>query len=57
MAEQTIALRGMVAADAAAIAALIRAAFAACGFLETTRGAHPGYAKPTFVNMKKWLAH
>ena len=32
-----------------------RRLFAACGFLETTRGAHPGYAEPTFVNMEKWL--
>jgi len=34
-----------------------RRLFAACGFLETTRGTHPGYAEPTFVNMEKWLAH
>lgn len=27
--------------------------FAACGFVETSREAHPGYAQPTFVNMAK----
>jgi GNAT superfamily N-acetyltransferase len=30
-----------------------RRLFAACGFVETTRQAHPGYAEPTFVNMEK----
>ena len=29
-----------------------RRLFAACGFVETTRDAHPGYAEPTFVNME-----
>ncbi|HLJ06727.1 MAG TPA: GNAT family N-acetyltransferase [Acetobacteraceae bacterium] len=33
-----------------------RRLFASCGFVETTRHAHPGYAEPTFVNMEKWLA-
>ena len=33
-----------------------RRLFAACGFVETTRDAHPGYAEPTFVNMEKRLA-
>jgi predicted N-acetyltransferase YhbS len=33
-----------------------RRLFAACGFVETTRQAHPGYAEPTFVNMEKRLA-
>lgn len=33
-----------------------RRLFAACGFVETTREAHPGYAEPTFVNMEKLLA-
>ena len=33
-----------------------RRLFAACGFVETTRHAHPGYAEPTFVDMEKWLA-
>jgi len=33
-----------------------RRLFAACGFVETTREAHPGYAEPTFVNMTKVLA-
>ncbi len=33
-----------------------RRLFGACGFVETTRHAHPGYAEPTFVNMEKWLA-
>jgi predicted N-acetyltransferase YhbS len=33
-----------------------RRLFAACGFVETTREAHPGYAEPTFVNMEKRLA-
>jgi ribosomal protein S18 acetylase RimI-like enzyme len=33
-----------------------RRLFAACGFVETTRGAHSGYAEPTFVNMEKRLA-
>lgn len=27
--------------------------FAGCGFIETTRHAHPGYAYPTFVDMEK----
>jgi predicted N-acetyltransferase YhbS len=29
--------------------------FAVCGFIETTREAHPGYSEPTFVNMQKRL--
>ena len=33
-----------------------RRLFAGCGFVETTRHAHPGYAEPTFVKMEKWLA-
>jgi predicted N-acetyltransferase YhbS len=33
-----------------------RRLFAACGFVETSREAHPGYAEPTFVNMEKRLA-
>ena len=33
-----------------------RQLFAACGFVETTREAHPGYAEATFVNMEKPLA-
>jgi len=33
-----------------------RRLFAACGFVETTREAHPGHAEPTFVNMEKRLA-
>ena len=33
-----------------------RRLFAACGFIETTRAAHPGYVEPTFVNMEKRLA-
>jgi N-acetylglutamate synthase-like GNAT family acetyltransferase len=33
-----------------------RRLFAACGFVETARNAHPGYAEPTFVNMEKRLA-
>jgi N-acetylglutamate synthase-like GNAT family acetyltransferase len=33
-----------------------RRLFAACGFVETARQAHPGYAEPTFVDMEKWLA-
>jgi predicted N-acetyltransferase YhbS len=33
-----------------------RRLFAACGFVETTRESHPGYAEPTFVNMEKRLA-
>jgi predicted N-acetyltransferase YhbS len=33
-----------------------RRLFAACGFVETTSHAHPGYAEPTFVNMEKRLA-
>jgi N-acetylglutamate synthase-like GNAT family acetyltransferase len=32
-----------------------RRLFAACGFLETTQEAHPGYAHPTFVNMEKQI--
>jgi predicted N-acetyltransferase YhbS len=32
-----------------------RRLFAACGFVETTREAHPGCAEPTFVNMEKRL--
>lgn len=32
-----------------------RRLFAACGFHETTRHAHPGYAAPTFVDMEKPL--
>jgi predicted N-acetyltransferase YhbS len=32
-----------------------RRLFAACGFIETTREAHPGYAEATFVNMEKRL--
>jgi predicted N-acetyltransferase YhbS len=33
-----------------------RRLFAACGFVETTRDAHAGYAEPTFVNMEKRLS-
>lgn len=33
-----------------------RRLFASCGFVETKREAHPGYAEPTFVNMVKRLA-
>ncbi len=33
-----------------------RRLFAACGFVETTREAHPGYTEPTFVNMEKRLS-
>ena len=33
-----------------------RRLFGACGFVETARDAHPGYAEPTFVNMEKRLA-
>jgi len=33
-----------------------RRLFVACGFVETARDAHPGYAEPTFVNMEKRLA-
>ena len=33
-----------------------RRLFAACGFVETTREAHPGHAEATFVNMEKRLA-
>src|SRR5690349_12111341 len=33
-----------------------RRLFATCGFVETTREAHPGYAEPTFVNMEKRLS-
>lgn len=32
-----------------------RQLFAACGFVETTREAHPGYAEPTSVHMEKRL--
>ncbi len=32
-----------------------RRLFVACGFVETTRDTHPGYAEPTFVNMEKRL--
>ena len=32
-----------------------RRLFATCGFVETTREAHPGYAEATFVNMEKRL--
>ncbi|HLY89480.1 MAG TPA: GNAT family N-acetyltransferase [Acetobacteraceae bacterium] len=32
-----------------------RRLFAACGFVETTREAHPGYAEPTSVQMEKRL--
>jgi hypothetical protein len=32
-----------------------RRLFAACGFVETTRETHPGFAAPTFVNMEKRL--
>lgn len=32
-----------------------RRLFTACGFVETTQQAHPGYARPTFVNMEKRL--
>jgi len=32
-----------------------RRLFAACGFVETARHAHPGYAEPTFVDMEKRL--
>lgn len=32
-----------------------RRLFVACGFIETSREAHPGYAEPTFVNMEKRL--
>lgn len=32
-----------------------RALFAACGFRETTRHAHPGHAAPTWVAMEKRL--
>jgi predicted N-acetyltransferase YhbS len=32
-----------------------RRLFATCGFVETSREAHPGYAEPTFVNMEKRL--
>jgi predicted N-acetyltransferase YhbS len=33
-----------------------RRLFAACGFVETTHEAHPGYTEPTFVNMEKRLS-
>jgi len=32
-----------------------RRLFAACGFVETTLHAHPGYAAPTYVTMEKRL--
>jgi predicted N-acetyltransferase YhbS len=32
-----------------------RRLFTACGFVETSRESHPGYAEPTFVNMQKRL--
>jgi predicted N-acetyltransferase YhbS len=32
-----------------------RQLFAACGFVETERKAHPGYAEPTSVDMEKRL--
>jgi predicted N-acetyltransferase YhbS len=32
-----------------------RRLFAGCGFVETMRHAHPGYAEPTFVDMEKRL--
>ena len=32
-----------------------RQLFAACGFIETEREAHPGYAEPTSVHMQKRL--
>jgi GNAT superfamily N-acetyltransferase len=32
-----------------------RALFAACGFMEVSRHAHPGYAEPTWVAMEKRL--
>ena len=32
-----------------------RRLFAACGFVETERTAHPGYAEPTSVTMEKIL--
>jgi len=32
-----------------------RRLFAACGFVETSQEAHPGYARPTFVNLEKRL--
>jgi len=33
-----------------------RRLFAACGFVETTREAHPGHIEPTFVNLEKRLS-
>ncbi len=33
-----------------------RLLFAACGFVETERTAHPGYAEPTSVTMEKNLS-
>ena len=33
-----------------------RRLFAACGFVETVRSAHPGYTEPTTVAMEKRLA-
>jgi hypothetical protein len=32
-----------------------RRLFAACGFVEIARHAHPGYAAPTWVEMEKRL--
>lgn len=32
-----------------------RLLFVVCGFVETTRDTHPGYAEPTFVNMERRL--
>ena len=32
-----------------------RRLFVVCGFVETTRDTHPGYAEPTFVNMERRL--
>jgi hypothetical protein len=32
-----------------------RKLFAACGFVETTLHAHPGYAAPTYVDLEKRL--
>ena len=33
-----------------------RRLFAACGLVESTQHAHPGYAVPTYVDMEKRLA-
>ena len=65
-----IARRLIAAAEAAARAARLprielstrlaladnRRLFAACGFVETSEKAHPGYAAPTFVTMEKRLS-